>query len=223
MTVRLPRCQSLAGVEKLCKDLKVDPTDRLVLLLAWKVGSQLPAKVTESQKSWQCAGGVSHCCSDRCSAVAVQNQGLLLWSRHAQGQGSPASWRICTCAPCPAPSIQFPAGRAAVFSAPRLCLASLSPVALQMGAQKMGYFSRAEFSTGLSELGATSVAQLRKVLPSLASEVRHAHALEQFHRFAFRFCLTVRWRCELYVCVGGGACTGCREARSPRANAKRSL
>ncbi|KAL4426820.1 hypothetical protein ABPG77_006606 [Micractinium sp. CCAP 211/92] len=83
------------GVEKLCKDLKVDPTDRLVLLLAWK-----------------------------------------------------------------------------------------------MGAQRMGYFSRAEFGAGLSELGATSVAQLRKVLPSLASEVRHAHALEQFHRFAFRFCLT---------------------------------
>lgn len=27
-----------AGVEKLCKDLKVDPTDRQVLLLAHKVG-----------------------------------------------------------------------------------------------------------------------------------------------------------------------------------------
>jgi hypothetical protein len=26
-----------AGVEKLCKDLKVDPSDRGVLLLAWKV------------------------------------------------------------------------------------------------------------------------------------------------------------------------------------------
>ncbi|KAL4430988.1 hypothetical protein ABPG75_006244 [Micractinium tetrahymenae] len=83
------------GVEKLCKDLKVDPTDRLVLLLAWK-----------------------------------------------------------------------------------------------MGAQKMGYFSRAEFKAGLSELGATSVAQLRKALPTLATEVRHPHTLEQFHRFAFCFCLT---------------------------------
>lgn len=82
------------GVEKLCKDLKVDPTDRLVLLLAWK-----------------------------------------------------------------------------------------------MGAQKMGYFSRAEFRTGLSELGASSLAQLRKVLPTLATEVRHPHTLEQFHHFAFRFCL----------------------------------
>lgn len=113
-----------------------------------------------------------------------------------------------------------------MFSAPRLCLASLSPVAVQMGAQKMGYFSRAEFSTGLSELGATSVAQLRKVLPSLASEVRHAHALEQFHRFAFRFCLTVRRRCELYVCVGGGglhwlareACSSAGQMQSARSD-----
>ena len=30
------------GVEKLCKDLKVDPGDRLVLLLAWKVRSMCP-------------------------------------------------------------------------------------------------------------------------------------------------------------------------------------
>ena len=44
--------------------------------------------------------------------------------------------------------------------------------ALQMGAQKLGYFSRAEFRAGLSELGATSVAQLRKALPTLATEVR---------------------------------------------------
>lgn len=43
-----------------------------------------------------------------------------------------------------------------------------------MGAQKMGYFSRAEFRTGLSELGASSLAQLRKVLPTLATEVRPA-------------------------------------------------
>lgn len=47
-------------------------------------------------------------------------------------------------------------------------------VAAQMGAQKMGYFSRAEFRTGLSELGASSLAQLRKVLPTLATEVRPA-------------------------------------------------
>lgn len=40
--LRLP-ADSHAGVEKLCKDLKVDPTDRLVLLLAWKVRGPLPA------------------------------------------------------------------------------------------------------------------------------------------------------------------------------------
>lgn len=83
------------GVEKLCTDLKVDPSDRLVLLLAWK-----------------------------------------------------------------------------------------------MGAQKMGYFTRSEFKCGLSELGATTVAQLKKALPSLAAEVQAAHTLEEFHKFAFQFCLT---------------------------------
>ncbi|PSC73760.1 DCN1 4 [Micractinium conductrix] len=83
------------GVEKLCHDLKVDPTDRLVLLLAWK-----------------------------------------------------------------------------------------------MGAVKMGFFSREEFKAGLSELGVTAMAALRKALPGLAGEVRHPHAFESFHAFAFRFCLT---------------------------------
>ena len=33
-----------AGVEKLCKDLKVDPTDRQVLLLAHKVGAAAAGK-----------------------------------------------------------------------------------------------------------------------------------------------------------------------------------
>ena len=32
-----PPARLLPGVEKLCTDLKVDPSDRLVLLLAWKV------------------------------------------------------------------------------------------------------------------------------------------------------------------------------------------
>ena len=67
---------------------------------------------------------------------------------------------------------------------------------MQMGAQKMGYFTRSEFKCGLSELGATTVAQLKKALPSLAAEVQAAHTLEEFHKFAFQFCLTVsavRW------------------------------
>jgi hypothetical protein len=61
-----------------------------------------------------------------------------------------------------------------------------------MGAQRMGYFSRAEFKSGLAEVGAVTIAQLRKVLPTLSAELRSPHRLEEFHRFAFRFCLTVR-------------------------------
>ncbi len=61
-----------------------------------------------------------------------------------------------------------------------------------MGAQKMGYFSRSEFKSGLTELGATTIPQLRKALPNLRIEVAVPDALEEFHKFAFRFCLTVR-------------------------------
>jgi hypothetical protein len=61
-----------------------------------------------------------------------------------------------------------------------------------MGAQKMGFFTRAEFKGGLAELGATTLAQLRRLLPTLSAELASPHALEEFHKFAFRFCLTVR-------------------------------
>lgn len=72
----------------------------------------------------------------------------------------------------------------------------------------MGYFSRQEFRDGLSELGAITIAQLRKVLPRLPLEVQDSAALDEFHRFAFSFCLTVRlgaggWR----LAAWGGAAT----------------
>lgn len=61
----------------------------------------------------------------------------------------------------------------------------------QMGAQKMGFFTRAEFKGGLAELGVTTLVQLRKLLPTLSSELASPHAQEEFHKFAFNFCLTV--------------------------------
>jgi hypothetical protein len=45
--------QGAAGVEKLCSDLKVDPTDRSVLLLAWKVGGR--ASGCSLLDAWQSA------------------------------------------------------------------------------------------------------------------------------------------------------------------------
>lgn len=61
----------------------------------------------------------------------------------------------------------------------------------QMGAQRMGFFTRAEFKQGLTECGATSVAQLRKALPRLADVDGDPHAQEALHQWAFRYCLTV--------------------------------
>lgn len=63
-----------------------------------------------------------------------------------------------------------------------------------MGAQRMGFFTRAEFKQGLAECGATSVAQLRKALPRLAEVDDDPHAQEALHQWAFRYCLTVRGR-----------------------------
>ncbi|KAL4859445.1 DCN1-like protein 2 [Chlorella vulgaris] len=63
-------------------------------------------------------------------------------------------------------------------------------LAWKMGAKRMGYFSRQEFRDGLSDLGAITIAQLRKVLPRLPLEVQDSAALDEFHRFAFSFCLT---------------------------------
>ncbi len=127
-----------AGVEKLCKDLKVDPTDRLVLLLAWKASRLLPASLPLP---------LCHACT--CLHACSPGAALVLHT-----YACPSFW-------------------------------------LQMGAQKMGYFSRSEFKLGLTELGATTIPQLRKVLPNLQVEVAVPDALEEFHKFAFRFCLTV--------------------------------
>lgn len=46
------------------------------------------------------------------------------------------------------------------------------------------------------QLGATTVAQLRKVLPTLAAEVADdPYQEESLFRWSFRFCLTVRGAC----------------------------
>lgn len=60
-----------------------------------------------------------------------------------------------------------------------------------MGAQKMGYFSRGEFTSGFAALGANSIAQIKKALPSLEAAVRQPAALAEFYAYSFRFCLTV--------------------------------
>lgn len=68
-----------AGVEKLCKDLKVDPTDRLVLLLAWKVRPDA------------CAGGTRCLAATTAGASPGCNSRPLCWEssiliKHAQGR-----------------------------------------------------------------------------------------------------------------------------------------
>ncbi len=51
------------------------------------------------------------------------------------------------------------------------------------------------------QLGATTVAQLRKVLPTLAAEVADdLYAEESLYRWSFRFCLTVSGCCHLCCC-----------------------
>ncbi|CAL8462542.1 g2075 [Coccomyxa elongata] len=61
----------------------------------------------------------------------------------------------------------------------------------KMEAQRMGYFSREEFSRGLRALNATTIDKLRKALPKLEEEVdANPEAFSSFFTFAFKFCLT---------------------------------
>lgn len=69
---RMPRLSAPVpvGVEKLCKDLKVDPTDRQVLLLAHKVGGQggwaTLARARSTLAAGMCCCGNACCCVNAC-------------------------------------------------------------------------------------------------------------------------------------------------------------
>ncbi|KAK9832136.1 hypothetical protein WJX74_000315 [Apatococcus lobatus] len=63
-------------------------------------------------------------------------------------------------------------------------------LAWKLGAQRMGYFSRAEFCSGCRDMKATDLTKLRAALPGLEDEVAMPSAFQSFFQFAFRFCLT---------------------------------
>eukprot|EP00887_Chlorella_sp_A99_P005482 scaffold1.g5482.t1 len=63
-------------------------------------------------------------------------------------------------------------------------------LAWKMDAKRMGYFSKDEFKHGFAQMGAATLAALRKALPRLEGEVKDPEAFQEFYEFAFRFCLT---------------------------------
>ncbi|GAB4817652.1 hypothetical protein N2152v2_004698 [Parachlorella kessleri] len=63
-------------------------------------------------------------------------------------------------------------------------------LAWRFGAKRMGFFSREEFLDGFKLMNSSSVAQLLKALPSLEAAVQDPATLQDFHIYAFRFCLT---------------------------------
>ena len=72
------------------------------------------------------------------------------------------------------------------------CMQQVLLLAWKMEAQRMGFFSREEFSRGLRALNASTVDRLRKALPKLEEEVdSNPAAFSSFFTFAFKFCLTV--------------------------------
>jgi hypothetical protein len=131
------------GIEKFCKDIKLDPTDRKVLLLAWKVGVWVGSRFTHVRMP----------------------PGFCLFVEGEEIRGETeeqSSFRLKHFLPLP-------------------------PCPPQMGAKRMGYFSREEFKSGLMSLGCSSLPQLKKALPGL--EKAALAQAKPFYDFAFRFCL----------------------------------
>ncbi|GAM24581.1 hypothetical protein SAMD00019534_077560 [Acytostelium subglobosum LB1] len=60
-------------------------------------------------------------------------------------------------------------------------------LAWHLKAKSMGYFTKQEFVTGLSELGIDSLAKLQSHLPSLRKDLDDANNFKEIYRFAFLF------------------------------------
>ncbi|KAK4415027.1 DCN1-like protein 4 [Sesamum alatum] len=63
-------------------------------------------------------------------------------------------------------------------------------LAWKMNAQKQGYFTQDEWRRGLKALRVDTVNKLKKTLPELEKEVLKSENFEDFHKYAFRYCLT---------------------------------
>lgn len=64
-------------------------------------------------------------------------------------------------------------------------------LAWKMRANRMGYFTRDEFQTGMLALKASNVAAVQRALPNLETEVDcDPEAYRDFCTFAFKYCLT---------------------------------
>ncbi|XP_062196465.1 uncharacterized protein LOC133899493 isoform X2 [Phragmites australis] len=63
-------------------------------------------------------------------------------------------------------------------------------LAWKMGCEKQGYFTLAEWRTGLKALRADSINKLNKAFPELVQEVTRPSNFQDFYTYAFRYCLT---------------------------------
>jgi len=59
-----------------------------------------------------------------------------------------------------------------------------------LGAQRMGYFERAEWRVGLARLGTAEPAGMAKTLGQFHKDLGHSDMFKDFFRYAFGYCLT---------------------------------